>query len=471
MKDHMDILGSSKRKLSPEYIQLLETIFLASACDRRVLYDGQTSRQNISGLIKKALTNGHITEVSYKEIYGHRNRKHSFLSITAKGVACLSICGTKAWCKFLPSDPNISIVRRDRRGDSLAYASRCGDIFVLMKNLGATYSDFVLSGEPSDASWLIPKSRLEELAEEDGDIYNLASDDYESSLYDIGIIEALEDDASQEGTSLDDIKREAYAAMKLVTAPSHTIEQGNLYFFPFKEIRKMLMEDGSGSFDFSYGQYMGAVFSEKVGLVLYHAKHDGISWARGADHRDIKIMQRFSAKYSPFNTIMKSQAFAGVVVYNEKNFADLVMNKFEKRKPGVVMGKDYNIMHALPLSEYTPEFLSQWALTFTPGERRGYIHKEIADLYELSYVADPMIRKCIPYQGEMGLVADGTNMDIIQAIAQYKMYCEGVLKELTVICFPWQETFYEKLWGNIVDLKFISAAYPRSQTDSDDSQS
>ena len=215
---------------------------------------------------------------------------------------------------------------------------------------------------------------------------------------------------------------------------------------------------------------MGAVFSEKVGLVLYHAKHDGISWARGADHRDIKIMQQFSGRYSPYNTIMKSQAFAGIVVYNEKNFADLVMNKFGKRKTGVVMGKDYNIIHALPLSHYSTEFLSRWVLPMTPAERRKYIHEGIAELYELRYVTDANTRKSIAYQGDIGLVADGTNMDVIQCMAQYKMYCEGALDKLTIICFPWQETFYEKLWSNIITLQFITAAYPRALTDSGDSQ-
>lgn len=475
MKDYTEALGSSKRKPSPEYIQFLEKIFLASACDRRALYDGLTSPQNIRSFIKRAIENGHIADYSYKEIYGRRNRQHSFISITAKGVACLSFFGTQPWCKFLPSDPTLSIIKKDYRGDSLAYASRCGNIFILMKNLGATYSDFILSGEPSDTSWLVPKNREFEPYgddEEDEEIYNLASDDYESSLYDIGVMQDSESEEKlpPEGITLERIKCEAYTIMRMVVDSSRTIEKGNLYFFPVREIRKMLIRDGTGNFDFSYGQYMGAVFSEKVGLVLYHAKHDGISWARGADHRDIKIMQQFSGRYSPYNTIMKSQAFAGIVVYNEKNFADLVMNKFGKRKTGVVMGKDYNIIHALPLSHYSTEFLSRWVLPMTPAERRKYIHEGIAELYELRYVTDANTRKSIAYQGDIGLVADGTNMDVIQCMAQYKMYCEGALDKLTIICFPWQETFYEKLWSNIITLQFITAAYPRALTDSGDSQ-
>lgn len=467
MAVYKDVVGKSGYRPSPEYVKLLERIFLASMCDKRALYDGQTTKANMRILINKAMENGHITKSSYKEVYGQRNRKHDVYSITAKGVACLSFFGTKPWCSFLPSSPDYPLVRKDRRNPTLAYESRCGDALLVMDALGATYSEFLLSGKPADTSRLIPTTRvMEEDEEEEDEVYNLASDDYEAALYDIGVMEDPDEgdgDGSGE-TTLTKIKRDAYATMQLSTETTQEdIEEGNLYFFPIREIREMFLQNNvrnMGTFDFNYCRSVGALFSEKVGLVLYHAKHDGLVWVRGAGHRDLKIMQRFSGRFSPFDTIVKGRAFAGVLVYNEKNFSDIVTNKFKRRKLGGELGKDYDIMHTIPLSMYGPEFLARWVLPLTASERRSYIQKEIAELYELHYVADVEVRRNITYEGEMGLVADGTNLDIIQAVNQYKMYCDGLLDKLTIICFPWQETFYERLWSNIITLQFISAEYP-----------
>lgn len=464
----------TQRKPSPEYISLLERVFLATVCDRRSLYDDITSIQNICKMVKRAIALNHIKESSYKEVYGHRNRTHKYLSITAEGVALLSKWGKSEWTHFLPSDKVNMTTLRDWRARQIAFSVRCGNTFLLADSLGAVYSDFVVSGVPCDTSPLIQAGRKnivpstdDEDDEEEEDAlsgrYNFFDEEEGdvTTLMNLGI---LDSEAGEPVVTIADVKSEAYARMEMMIHKERSLEKGEIYFFPIQEIRKMILNDKTpiiNQTDFSYGQYTGALFSEKVGLVLYHAKHDGLDWARGAGHRDIKVMQRFSGKYSPFNTIMKGQAFAGVIVYNEKNFADIVINKFEKRKPGVTMGKDFNIMHAIPLSEYGPDFLLRWVLDKTPAERRAYVHEVISSNFDVTYTKDAQLRRYFRYEGDMGLIADGTDMDIMLSISQYKMLTEKrAFNHLTVIGFQWQESFYRHLWDGRAEMGFITIPYP-----------
>lgn len=454
---------------SRKYIELLSKIFMAELCDRRALYDNRTSRQAVALLIQKAIKNEHIKIETYRESYGGRKRLHQCLMITGTGIGCLSQYGNEDWTIFLPTV--LKDVGVENRQDSRkAFSSRCGNTYLLATRINATMSDFCLSGNAANTSALV-SARLQREKDMKADIDDDTIVDFDNGIGKYLLIgddlAEPDDDFAQTSTRADffqsivsirQIKRSAALGREeYLGEPCPLPEGADIYFFPIREIRQMVtrnQQDSETPIDFSYGQYTGLLVSKKTSMVLYHAKHDGMDWAPGADHRDIKIMSRFSANYCPYHNIMRGSAYAGIIVYNEKNFADIVNNKFNKRKTDNVMGNEYKKMSAIPLTEFGGKFL-YWLLSFSPEERNAYV-ENFSKGQELQYVSpsDQPARKVFRFKNNEGYVYDGTTLDIPSAIKTNEVIRQIRLSNLSIICFREQESFYRNLWGKRLSLSF-----------------
>lgn len=447
------------------YMELLETVFRVEACDRRALYDGRRTRQGTTALIRKAISRNHIKVSEYTETYGQRNRRHKFLTITGEGIACLQQHGKRVWCQCLPTVIG-QVSLGDTRSPALAFATRCGNTDIIAQRIEATSSFFWLSGEECDTSYLVATRRGGNAEQPEDDLIV----DYDDGVGKYMLVDSEPEDApapakrSRKAPTtafsqpLSNVKRETYGYFLMSLGEELSLpENQDFYFFPIREIRKMVTRgsrEGNSPKDFSYGQYTGVLVGRESSLVLYHAKHDGMDWAPGADHRDVKVMSRFSKMYCPYHNINMTSAYAAIFIYNERNFVDVVQDKFKKRSSKRIMGDVYAGMSAVPITEFGGQFL-YWLMAFSPSVRRDYVDSFAKkEGFEFTSIEHQLEKKVFRFEHDGLFIYEGSTMDVRQAINACEVLRQDNLKRFGIICHKGQEPYYQALWGKDYDLSF-----------------
>lgn len=221
-------------------------------------------------------------------------------------------------------------------------------------------------------------------------------------------------------------------------------ESKDIIFFFAKEIKKSLLGSEEVKFtDFAYGQYTGLLQTNEQSIILYHARHDGIGWSDRVEQKDIKTMRQFSMRCSPYDNICFGKIHGAILIYNEKNFSDIINNKWGKRKTGTSIGKTFDSMHLVPISLYGKNLMS-WLLTNSTEDRLSYEDSKAEEIGLELYKG--AFSKMIRYKDGETLVVSGAEMDIKKLggikMAQKKLGCF----DFGVLCFRWQESYYKTLW-------------------------
>ena len=477
--------GMTEVVRSPFYAEVLKKVFLAGAVNKVALMDEGMSEQNLYYILRKAIGNGHIGVRTYKEIYGKRNRIHKYFIITAKGIEFLRMNDDEYWCKSLPDVKGCSVItfQNDRRQPALAFNTRCGNTMLFAKQMGAYFTDFVFTGEPDEKVITLKRSQQEQQVSDAAekwweDIDDVDMEDFSDEeqgyileaeeaiqalgLYDEEQPEATEfmdeyyedDDADMDALgepeqkrtakSLPDIKVEAYRRMCSEENSEWCRESKDIIFFFAKEIKKSLLGSEEVKFtDFAYGQYTGLLQTNEQSIILYHARHDGIGWSDRVEQKDIKTMRQFSMRCSPYDNICFGKIHGAILIYNEKNFSDIINNKWGKRKTGTSIGKTFDSMHLVPISLYGKNLMS-WLLTNSTEDRLSYEDSKAEEIGLELYKG--AFSKMIRYKDGETLVVSGAEMDIKKLggikMAQKKLGCF----DFGVLCFRWQESYYKTLW-------------------------
>lgn len=472
------------------YNSVLKKVFLAGAVNRIALMDNDKSFQHMYYVVSKALKNEHIEVKEYKEKYGDRNRKHKYFVITEKGIDYLRENDDELWCKSLPDMTNSSIIvfPNDRRPSAIAFNVRCGNTILFAMQLHASISNYLFTGEPTGKTAKTGTSETEEKKNdvsekwweriEDVDYEDFSSEekgyilDIEETMKAFGLDEEVlpettdfmdeyyEDDDEQfmmyefsgrqkrNIKSLPDIKAETFEKMRTMNAASWKENDGDIYFFPSKEIKKSLMSNEEVKFtDFAYGQYTGLLVGKESSMILYHAKHDGIGWSDRVEQKDIKTMRQFSVRCSPHDNISYGKIYGAILIYNEKNFADIINNKWTKRKAGTGIGKSFDAMHLVPISLYGTSLMS-WIMTNAPEDRLAYedncaltngLHKNEGAYYKIFRYMDD----------DGGAVINGMELDVKRLISAITVEKKNGPFKINVLCFRWQGPYYKALWPDV----------------------
>lgn len=159
---------------------------------------------------------------------------------------------------------------------------------------------------------------------------------------------------------------------------------------------------------------------------------------------------------SPYPNLLPGKSYAGMIVYNEKNFCDIMKNKFNKRKPRVKFGSRYNAIYVLPLAELGGILLKNWLLAYSPSDRNT-ISQDIATKgYGMKYSRDANLRKSFLFLDKYGPVFIGVDMDLVSIMRANQTIQANDIREFSILCFPAQVDYYRKLWNMGRTLRFYS---------------
>ncbi len=474
------------------YDDILARILYAGVCDSKSLFDASLSSSTVYYHLKNALTRNHVREDEYRESYGPRKRPHSYLSITADGLSYLrdrvyraSASPTQSdislpfasmpWLLCLPT--NVSRVlpfSGDRHMSVIAFAVRCGNSLLFAKMMDAAVSEFTLTGrvamfEPPTITEDEPTQETETDSEAAKVWWEMISDysedvnsipDYEPDViadapYDLNdsfdpSVEPADDDlARNQSMSLGEIKREAVIRYAFNSGQTYSVPPHNLYFFPSQEIKKMLMgkPEVAKLADFSYSSYTGMLASKQMSVVLYHARHDGIGWNDRNENKDIATMRQFSLRCSPFDNFVYKNTNGAILIYNEKNFGDIISNKFNRRRKGSTLGKFFDHLYLVPLSANGAAML-KWVM-FTPyTERVSYTDNIIKTKSEAKRTIDNYQQSFRLKDGDT-YIFDGTDMDAKQILKAIAVMERAGRPKFKILCFEWQASFYRTVWPDV----------------------
>lgn len=153
-------------------------------------------------------------------------------------------------------------------------------------------------------------------------------------------------------------------------------------FYPAKEVRATLDqydELHGQTTAFTYIRYTGILVTQDKTWLIYHAKHGGMTWIEKFENNDIRVLKKFDKMCSPKSTLLADEAYGMLLVYNEKNFGDIINNKFGLRTEGQVIGGMFTHFHFIPLSK-TGAYLANWLVIYKAKERQEYIASRAYDL-------------------------------------------------------------------------------------------
>lgn len=429
----------------------MSVIFLAGAINPRALFfDSVPYDNNIRRLLQKAIREGHAKEYSYSEKYGIHWRDYPYLSLTAKGIRYLFACPDLPWLRYIPDNlKRVAVFDSSLPVSNVAYQVRCGNSINFAMNIGADLTDFVFTGVPSP----LPERSL--LSSAPGE-----SDDYiEDENLDKGKREKEDPiyGAQESGTAdsplakLSDIRKETAARLQAAGLPLPLKQNNGMTFYPAREVRAILDqydELHGKTTAFTYVRYTGILVTQDKPWLIYHAKHGGVSWIEKFENNDIRVLWKFDKMCAPQSTLPAGEAYGMMVVYNEKNFDDIINNKFSLRTQGTAVGGRFTHFHFVPLSK-VGAYLANWLVTYKAKERQEYIASRAYDL------CGAVPNNGLYWQGfrlKAGdtYIFDGSEMEAGQIFRAIK-YLEtaassGTPIQFKVLCFQWQESFYRKVW-------------------------
>lgn len=434
--------------------KMLLTIYLTGAISPKALFFDDTPYCNhVRQRLQKAIQDGYVKEYSYVEKYGTHLRDQSYLALTAKGVYYLSTCPDFPWLQYIPGNiKRVAVFDSPLSASSVAYQVRCGNSINFVVNAGADLTDFVLTGVPSllpERSLLLPATSVNDDHIEDERIDEKKRGQEET------LCEAQESGSADSPLAkLSDIRKETAARLQAAGLPLPIKQNNGMTFYPAKEVRAMLDqydELHGQTTAFTYIRYTGILVTQNKTWLIYHAKHGGMAWIEKFENNDIRVLKKFDKMCSPKSTLLADEAYGMVLVYNEKNFGDIINNKFCLRAEGTAIGGRFSHFHFVPLSK-TGAYLANWLVTYKVKERQEYIASRAYDLCG-----------AVPNRGEYWqgfrlvagdtLIFDGVEMTarlIFNAVKYIaSAAASGKVIQFKVFCFQWQEPFYRKIWPDV----------------------
>lgn len=433
------------------YNQLLATVFLAGPiCQRAVFFEDKAHDNNVQRSLKKAITNGHIKIYKYPERYGTHLRDYSYLAITAAGLRYLATWGDLPWEKSLPSNVKRVSIFDGSASSSAAYMVRCGNTLNFAINAGADLTGFVLTGVPSP----LPARSLTMPAP------TLTGDDVmedETAMEERGDppCEAQETEAADApSTTLSAIRRETAAHLKAAGFSPSLSQNNGLIFYLAKEVRAMLKQYDAlagKTTAFNHARFTGILTSPLGTYIMYHAKHGGLPWIENFETNDTRVARKFDIVCAPKSTLPPGEAYGIVLVYNAKNFGDVIKNKFDLRKQGTQIGRQFSRFYFAPLSKLGAHFVTL-LVTEKLQDRQAFINSRANALYKITpnrgrYIGGFRLRQGDTY------IFDGTDMDAKQIFSAIDDITAAASTpnpiQFKVLCFYWQEPFYRKLWPDV----------------------
>lgn len=436
------------------YNQILATVFLAGPiCQRAIFFEDKPHDNNIQRFVKRAIANGHVKVYKYVEQYGPHLREYPYLAITGAGVRYLATLSEFPWREYLPRNgKRVAVFDEPLPSPRVAYMVRCGNTINFAINVGADLTDFALSGIPSQLPARTRTTSTLALSEDDIEDESEGKDTRSKKEFICEASEAGNDNTPL--TSLSAIRQETAARLKAAGLPLPFKQNNGMTFYPAKEVRAMLRQydnQNGKTTAFIYVRYTGILVTQDKPYIIYHAKHGGLSWIDKFENNDIKILKKFDTMCAPKSTLQAGEAYGLALVYNEKNFGDIINNKFGLRKQGTAIGGQFTKFHFVPLSKMGA-YLANWLVSNNAENRQAYTADRASD------VCGATPNNGQYWQGfrlKVGdtYIFDGAEMEAGQIFSAIK-HIETAASSDTpiqfkVFCFQWQESFYRKIWPNV----------------------
>lgn len=434
------------------YILLLYKTMMARGCSNRVLYSSDLSKSTNFYLLKKAIDARHICRGQYKEKYGQRYVGQEFFAITGDGLTYLSKHPLLGWFKYLPSGAFKISVFDDYHSDNVAATVRSGNALLMSLSAGAIHTDYIFTKEISTPSSALKDDpqRPSVISEDDLEIDPWNTEEDEEVVERIAPAAqsvVVMDDETENGqrSRLDSIMQQAHREASKAKVMPPPPRGADLYYFPRAEIRARIEEAGT-KVDTRWTKIVGLLNGKKGSVVLYHARHDGISWNNTAEKMDIQTAITFSVKCAPYHNIFNGEVCAAILVYNKKNFGDILHNKWKMRSKGTTIGGWYRHVSLVPLGDDGARLLSE---LIDPDALRAYALETgrvmgLTDNGGTEKRGFPLTKNGISIFN--GVPMDYKEISEAMAYAKKKTSKPESNFRIGVLCYEWQQPFYEIIW-------------------------
>lgn len=444
------------------YNRTLADLFLAGACSQSALFTSARKQSATYASIQSAIKRGHIRCGQFKEIYGVRYRLQKFLTISEKGLAYLSQQKGESWFKFIPTDTGVVIPLFDRHNDRVAVASRQGNIILMAMHMGAAVTEWVynedvitpLKGQPDETDGA-GDYELDE--EEDFDFSDEQSDEVEfippkeleEAIFVDTALEAVDwltDYEDTKSTPLPTIRKNTYHRAIAMGEVVVDTEDKELYYFPRAEM-KARVEKAGRVVDTRFCQSVGALVSSTKSLLIYHARCDGMTWTALGQKNDQRLARQFSVYCSPYDNYTHQNNHAALVVYNAKNFRDVLFDTKNKRSAKTEIEKAFQSFHIVPLSPDGTNLLHQIAIS----DINTFSRSVLLDRFHATKTEGVFGKPC-PFSVEGRPIFNGIPMEM-NSILLMNTYLQNNSAHFAILAYPWQVDFYTHIWGE--DLMFL----------------
>jgi len=438
---------------------MLGRIFAGTAVSKRALFTPDLTASGLYKLVARALEEGHIKEMAYKEHAVDRYHTYHYYAITAKGINYLADKRFYQWADYLPKNlRSIRIFPNGRKPADIGIAIRRGDTLLLALNAGAQVSDFIFSGQLSGQ------------VDEDCPVENITADEslnnpegYDScsplDQYDdddfTGDSPTADDDPLLTGMTLSQIKSITIQNMKNALSQLPKPGSTDITFIPTPEYKAILYNDNTSAIkrpDFKYGKYTGVLLTQVMSVLLYHDERDGLKWDNKVEKSDIQNLCQFSRNCTLYKNAVQGNLRCGIIVANQISFQNIIIDRYGKRRKQTELGKGFNYVYLIPQSPNGASLLS-WISTNTQDAKRAYIDQALSTQHSISENHDGR-RGAFRLLSNGRYLLDGFEMDYKIIAAANEIKKQSPELTFSVVCFRWQTEYYKKLWPD-TDLLYV----------------
>lgn len=450
MPRKIPLAGATKPSVRDiQYTRLLGKVFAATAVSKRALFTQDITSGAVYKLIEKAVRAGHIKKMTSREHAIDRYRDYSYYTITAKGIRFIADQHLYQWSDYLPPNiQSISIFPKGRKPTDIACAIRRGDTLLLALNAGAHVSEFIFSedaGNPVDGHDSPVESETAGAHEDSPDDCDLCSS--LEKRHEADSTSQMNDEPPPSSMPLMKVKTETIQNMK---ASLGQLPEGNptdLIFIPTKEYKALLFDNLQHVLkrpDFRYGKYTGILITPVMSVLLYHDERDGFKWDNKMEETDLNTLCQFSRNCTEYKNAVQGNLRCGIIVANPISFQNVIIDRYNKRRKQVVLGKQFNSVYLIPLSPNGAILLS-WIATNRLDAKQAYVDQVLSNRYSISENQDGR-RGTFRLLCNGQYLLDGYEMDYKLIVAAIEI--KKLSPELTfsVVCFRWQTEYYNKLW-------------------------
>lgn len=433
---------------SGSYNALLERVFIANAPCTKALFDASLVDRSIRKLVAKALASGHMKVYTYQEFYGVRRRSHKYVSLTAAGIRYLAAQSTLSCSPYIPTDiKRVAVFESGSNAQTIAYSVRCSNSILFAKAANAQLSAHVYTRTASP----LPQKKNNLRSTEDIE----TTPEFGEAAEHHGGHEARCETCEAEGDNvqfslLADIRKETAARMDAAGQVWQQPSPQGIIFFPTQDVKALLREYDKTTkqrTDFYFVRYTGILVSPKCSFLVYHARHAGLPWVDKFEDNDIRVLRKFDLFCSPYTNVQPDGIEGIVLVYNAKNFGDIVRNKFQMREDQYAIGTKFSTLRLVPLSQMGAD-LVQWIVTNPKTNRIAFVNQAAHRLCEATPNGGTRSR-AFRLANPEGLIFDGTEMDLKTILLAIKAVEQDQVITFKVLCFPWQQEYYRAIWPDV----------------------